>query len=173
MLRITRKRLVVALTSIAVLGLTAAAFAYFTTTSSGTGSASVGTSDALTFSGAATVSNLYPGGSARPIQFSVTNDSNGHQYLGKMSASVTAVYDSTNTTEIDEKGTAACDTTNFSTATAASAVGDIAGGATYVSSTAGTAYEPTVSMNNDNGTGTAVNQNGCENAVVHLSLSSS
>ncbi|HUE28528.1 MAG TPA: hypothetical protein VMP89_17265 [Solirubrobacteraceae bacterium] len=147
-----------------MLAIAGGAVAYFTTTSSGTGTAQVGTSSALTISSASTASNLYPGGTARPIAFSIDNTSDGHQYVGKVSATVTAVYDSTNTTEIDENGTNACATSNFTTGAASSDVGDIAGGTTYNSAASA---EPTVSMTNNG------NQNGCENAVVHLSLSSS
>jgi hypothetical protein len=160
---------------IALLGATGAtvvagggaALAYFTTTSSGPATAGVGTSSNVTLSGA-TATNLYPGGPAQHIAFTATNSSPGHQYVATVSASVTAVYAADNTTLIDNTGTGAnkdlCDVGNFAPAAATADVGDIPNGATPVTVAA---EQPTVSMTN------AGLQNGCENAIVHLQLSSS
>jgi hypothetical protein len=160
-------------TTAAVVGMAGGAFAYFSTTSSGPATAGVGTSSNVTLSGA-TASDMYPGGPAQSIAFTATNGSPGHQYVGNVGATVTDVYAHDGTTLIDANGTGPnqglCDVTNFGTASAASPVGDIPNGPTPVTVTA---EQPTVSMNNDNLTGSPAQQDGCKNAIVHLSLQSS
>ncbi len=51
------------------------ALAYWSTLGSGTGSAGVGTDSGVTVAQNSTVSNLYPGGPAQAIDFTVTNNS--------------------------------------------------------------------------------------------------
>jgi hypothetical protein len=67
-----------------VLGIAAiaavGAWAFFTASGSGSGTATVGTSSALTLHGA-TVGTLYPGATVS-ISFTVDNPSSGHQQLG-------------------------------------------------------------------------------------------
>jgi hypothetical protein len=73
-------RPVVAVISVVgVLTLAGAAIAYFTTTGSGTGSATVGASSVLTIHGTS-ASALYPGTSST-VSFTVDNSSSGHQYV--------------------------------------------------------------------------------------------
>jgi hypothetical protein len=82
---ITRKRALLALGCIGALAIAAGAIAYFTTTGSGTGTATVGSSSAVTLH--ATVSStLYPGGSS-PVSFTVDNPSPGSQRVGTISLS--------------------------------------------------------------------------------------
>jgi hypothetical protein len=78
--RKTRRRFLVALGAVAALTAAGFAIAYFTTTGSGSGSATVGTSSALTIHGT-TTATLYPGTST-PVTFTVDNPSSGHQLLG-------------------------------------------------------------------------------------------
>jgi len=75
-----RKRYV--LIAVAVLASVAAVagYAYFSANGSGTATASVGTSSAVTLHGAA-VSTLYPGTSST-VNFTVDNPSSGHQIVG-------------------------------------------------------------------------------------------
>jgi hypothetical protein len=81
----SRKRAFSALGGACALGLTAFAIAYFTTTGAGTGTASVGSSSAVTLH--ATVSStLYPGSSS-PVSFTVDNPSSGSQRVGTISLS--------------------------------------------------------------------------------------
>ena len=75
----TRRRTVIAV-SVGALVLAGAAFAYFTTTGSGTGTASVGTSSALTIHGT-TTGSLYPGTSTT-VSFTADNPSSGKQQIG-------------------------------------------------------------------------------------------
>lgn len=82
---ISRRRALVALGCVAVLGAVAGAYAYFTTTGAGTGTATVGSSSAVTLH--ATVgSNLYPG-SAGTVSFTLDNPSSGSQRVGTISLS--------------------------------------------------------------------------------------
>ena len=60
------------------------AYAYYTTTGSGSGSATVGSSSALTLHGT-TSGLLYPGGPARTVSFTVDNPSPGRQRVGTIS----------------------------------------------------------------------------------------
>ena len=79
MFRITRRRTLAGIT-VGVLALAGAAFAYFTTSGSGTGTASVGTSSALTIHGS-TSGSLYPGTSTS-VSFTADNPSSGKQQIG-------------------------------------------------------------------------------------------
>jgi hypothetical protein len=66
--------------ALGALAMGGAAYAYFTATGSGTGSASVGASTALTIHGTVG-SALYPGTSST-VTFTVDNPSSGHQQVG-------------------------------------------------------------------------------------------
>jgi hypothetical protein len=75
--------MVSALAVVAVLAIAAVAYGYFSTTGSGTATATVGSSSALTIHG--TVSgNLYPGSSST-VTFTVDNPSSGKQRVGSIS----------------------------------------------------------------------------------------
>src|SRR5262245_12150725 len=77
---LTKKRVVVLAVVAAVAAIGATAFAYFTTTGSGTGSASVGTSSAVALHGT-TVNTLYPGTSTE-VDFTVDNPASGNPFVG-------------------------------------------------------------------------------------------
>jgi hypothetical protein len=88
MLRFTRKRALSTLAIVGVLAVAGGAYAYFTSTGSGTGSATVGTTQAVTLHATVTGA-LYPGTSS-PVAFTVDNPSNGSQRVGTIHlASVT------------------------------------------------------------------------------------
>jgi hypothetical protein len=75
-----RRKLLAALSGVAVLAVAGIAVAYFSTSGSGTGSATVGTSSALTIHGTS-AGTLYPG-TTSAVSFTVDNPSSGHQQLG-------------------------------------------------------------------------------------------
>ena len=75
-----RKRVLGTLGVIGAVTLAGVAYAYFSASGSGTGSATVGTSSALTLHGTS-ASTLYPGVSST-VSFTVDNPSSGHQQLG-------------------------------------------------------------------------------------------
>lgn len=77
---VMRKRVLVPMSLVAVLVVAGAAIAYFTTTGSGTGSATVGSSSAVTLHGTA-ATTLYPG-TTSVVNFTVDNPSPGTQRVG-------------------------------------------------------------------------------------------
>ena len=80
---ITKRRAVFALTAALVVAVAGGAYAFFTTSGTGTGTASVGSSSALTLHATVTGS-LYPGSSS-PVSFTVDNPSSGKQRVGTIS----------------------------------------------------------------------------------------
>ncbi|MBS1863767.1 MAG: hypothetical protein JSS68_18890 [Actinobacteria bacterium] len=82
---ITRRRAVFALTTALLVVLAGGAYAYFTTSGAGTGTAAVGSSSAVTLHATVTGS-LYPGSSS-PVSFTVDNPSSGSQRVGTISLS--------------------------------------------------------------------------------------
>lgn len=79
----SKKRLLSGLACVCALAATGAAIAYFTSSGSGTGSASVGNSSAVTLH-ASVGATLFPGSSA-PVSFTVDNPSSGVQRVGTVS----------------------------------------------------------------------------------------
>ena len=145
--RLTMKR-GIAISTVALV-IVAGAIAYFTSTGSGTGTASVGSSQAVTLH--ATVSpSLYPGTSS-PVSFTVDNPSTGNQRVGTIHlASVAA-----------DAGHSTCTTADFTMpdVTANQTFGPGNGQAV----TAG----GTLSMAN-----TGVSQDACQGATLTLNLTS-
>ena len=77
---ITKRRFLFGLTAALLVVAASGAYAFFTTSGSGTGTASVGSSSAVTLH--ATVSgSVYPGTSS-PVTFTVDNPSSGKQKVG-------------------------------------------------------------------------------------------
>jgi len=83
MRRITMKRALWALGCAGVLAFAAGAYAYFTSTGSGTVTATVGSSSAVTLKGTV-AGNLYPGSSSS-VALTVDNPSSGKQRVGTVS----------------------------------------------------------------------------------------
>lgn len=75
-----KKRALIALGCTCALAVAGVALAYFTTSGSGTGNATVGSSSAVTLH-ATVSSSLYPGTSS-PVSFTVDNPSSGSQRVG-------------------------------------------------------------------------------------------
>ena len=150
----SRGRVIVSLGVLAAMAIAGAAIGYFTTTGSGTGTATVGSSTTLTIVQTGSISGLTPDGPAQPVTYTIANPSaNGDQNLGVVSATVSSVT---------TVGSNTCAASNFSTSSAGSAVGTISAGSTFSSSAA---TEPTVQM-----TDTGTNQDGCQGATVNLTL---
>ena len=86
-----RKRWLVAASVVASLVVAGVALAYFTSTGSGTGTASVGSPSNWTVTPAtATGGPLYPGSGSESIPYTVTNPSPGQQQLANTEAFVTS-----------------------------------------------------------------------------------
>jgi hypothetical protein len=172
--RVSKKKAVLA-GGLATLAVAGAAYAYFTSAGTGSGTASVGTSSTLTVTGTSG-STLYPGTSSS-VSFTVNNPSSGHEKLG--SITLTAIH----------ACTGAGSTWNGSTCTAG---GTEQTGCesfdTNASSTADDFSMPTVTSNTDFGpgnnqtvgqTGTLTmndlnsSQNLCQGANLTLSFTTS
>jgi hypothetical protein len=82
-----RKKILVLSVVVVAAALAGGAFAYFTSTGSGTGSATVGASSAIQLSSAA-VGTLYPGGAAVPVSVSVHNPGGAAERVSTISGSV-------------------------------------------------------------------------------------
>jgi hypothetical protein len=82
---ITKRRALFVLTAALLVGIVSGAYAYFTTNGTGTGTASVGSSSAVTLHATVTGS-LFPGTSS-PVAFTVDNPSQGQQRVGTISLS--------------------------------------------------------------------------------------
>lgn len=85
---ITKKRFAV-LGAVAILAMAGIAVAYFTSTGSGTGSATVGSSTAFKVTvAAATGGPLYPGSGSENLAYTVKNEGSGAQNVNSTSATV-------------------------------------------------------------------------------------
>jgi hypothetical protein len=89
LLSITRKKIAV-VSTVAVLGLGGGiAYAFFTSTGSGTGNASVGSATNWTVAVASDTSHaLYPGTGSESLGYTITNAGTGNQQLSTVTASV-------------------------------------------------------------------------------------
>jgi hypothetical protein len=149
----TKKRALSAFATICVLGIAAGAYAYFTTTGSGTGTASVGTSAAVTLHGTVTGS-LYPGSSSS-VSFTVDNPSSGGQRVNTISlASITA-----------DAGHSGCSTA-ISGGNPDFAMASVAVNKTFAPGNGQAVTQTgTLTMND-----TGVNQDACQGATLTLNL---
>jgi hypothetical protein len=83
----TKRRLIVLAVVAVAIGVAGGAFAYFSSTGSGTGSATVGSSSTVQLS-SPNVGTLYPGGAAVPVTVTIHNPGSGNEYVGTISGSV-------------------------------------------------------------------------------------
>lgn len=87
----TKKAVAVGASVALTLGLSGAAFAYFTSSGSGTGSATVGAAQANAWGvapGSTTGGPLYPGAGTETVPFTITNNGTGAQAYSAVTASV-------------------------------------------------------------------------------------
>jgi len=90
MRKLMRKRILVPVAAIAALALAGVAFAYFTASGTGSGTASVGTDSGVTIDSVTFDSTLYPGGSTN-VRYTITNSSsNAPAQVGKVVADTSA-----------------------------------------------------------------------------------
>ena len=137
-------------TKLAALAVTAgvaltasAAFAYWTTSGGGSGSASVGDASAVTVNQTSPISDLYPGGASKALSGTFTNP--GHPaHVASVTASVTAT------------GVAGCDADDF-----------VIGGSSLIPD-AEVVTGSTWSGLNVSMTDTALNQDACKNASLTI-----
>ena len=137
---------------VAAIGLSAiGAFAYWTTTGSGTGTADVATANGTLVLHASAPTDLFPGGSSN-VTFTADNGGATNLYVGTIHLdSVTA-----------DAGHASCDTADFTMA-------DVVSNTMVPAATTGHALAGTGTLVYAN---TAVNQDACKGAELTLTLSS-
>jgi hypothetical protein len=98
-----KKVLAIGLAAGLTLGGAGAAFAYFTSTGGGSGSATTGSSAALNIAQVGSVSNLLPGGPSQTINYKVTNNTPNAENVGSVTVTATSVTSGT-LTGIDSEG---------------------------------------------------------------------
>ena len=154
MRKIGKKKLIVGGIAAAVIAAGAGtALAYWTTSGSGTGSASTGTSHAVTIDQVGTITNLTPGSPAQAVDFKITNPDTTNQFISSVVVSYTVTPATGNT----------CDADNFTLVQPNAINADLTPGAhTYAPSGASLALKnlPT-------------NQDGCKGATVNLAFNAS
>jgi hypothetical protein len=134
------------------------AFAYFTSTGAGTGSAGVGSSTPVTITQTGTVSGLVPNGPGQTINYKVTNSGSGSEYVNQVTVSVASISGAGTVTG---PGIDACTPSLFHITQGSPIATNLAGSGGNASGIA------TISLPDDN-----KNQDNCQGATVNLSFSS-
>ncbi len=142
-----------------LLGVTGAAIAYFTSSGSGNGQATVGTSSSWTVTQTSANGTMYPGTGSTTIQYKVTNAGTGYQELN----GTTGVLATDGSGNVMSGGSAVigCLASWFSVSNTSPAAVDLASGASASSS-----LQVTMS---DSGT----NQNVCQGVTPTITISAS
>ena len=157
--RILKKRVMVAFTVVAVLAVAGAAVAYFTSTGSGTGSASVGSSTAFTVAvSPATGGPLYPGSGTESLAYTITNPGTANQNLSATTATVASSGANITSGGVAVPGCLAAD---FTATNVPPTYGNMAGGTSKSGSV-------TVTMTN-----TTANQDPCQGKTPDITVSAS
>jgi hypothetical protein len=71
--RFTKKRVIIALAAVGVLAIVGVAAAFFTSSGTGTGSATVGSTGNVTIDSVTITGDLFPGGDAATVSYTVNN----------------------------------------------------------------------------------------------------
>jgi hypothetical protein len=149
---LSRKTALVAAGGAAMVALSAtAAFAYWTTSGSGTGSATTGASQAVHITQVGSVAGLVPGGVAKAVDFKITNSATTPQYVKAVIVS------------IDSISNPGCSAADFTLVQPTAINADLAAG--------DTAFSPsgaTIKLED-----TTANQDACKGATVNLAFSAS
>jgi hypothetical protein len=134
------------------------AFAYWTTSGSGVGSAATGTTVPVTINATqGAINGLYPGGPARALSGDFTNLNPGKVYIGQVSVAISSISTPQVNTLLP-----ACTSDDFNLVNATATNGEIISG-TNVGSWAGAS----IAMKD-----TAANQDNCKGVTVNLAFSS-
>lgn len=146
------KRKVVAITAVLALGGTGAAFAYWTASGTGAGTATTGETTDFTVTTGAAVGDIVPGGAGAVVPYTVTNASEDALTFGGLTA-VTATPDG-----VAWVPTGDCDPDDYVVTIAPPTYGPIAGTGTATGTI-------TVTL-----TDSLLDQDDCQNQVVPLYL---
>jgi hypothetical protein len=106
MFKFTKKRVLAAVSVVSILVVAVAAFAYWTTSGSGDGTASAGDVAGITVNQTSTLDAMYPGDSAQTLSGDFDNGNDGPVYVGTVTASIDSVD-----TAVGVTGT--CDASDF------------------------------------------------------------
>ena len=151
-----RSKLVIAGVTAGTLAASGVAYAYWSTTGSGAGSATTGTSSAFEVTVEdLDLSDLSPGGPTDTVHFHVKNNNSGVQRLDHVAVTVADNDGST------WDAVTGCSAADFSVGTPSFSAGDVASGATVDGTV-------TISMNN-----LSTNQDGCKDVTVPLYVAAS
>lgn len=155
--KFTKKRLVLLAVPLAALALAGGAFAYFTSTGSGTGQAAVGKAGAWTITPGSSSGTMYPGQGSTTIPYTVTNSGNGQQELNGTAASVVA--DSSGNVEQKSASVTGCQASWFTATNTPPAAADLAPNGTATGSVSVKMADATTS------------QDACQNVTPDITIS--
>jgi hypothetical protein len=154
--RVSRKKKVV-IATVAMVGIGGAAFAYWTTTGTGTGAADTGDVQAVAVNQTSVVTGLAPGSGTQALSGNFDNPNSGPAYVTAVSGTVTAVNNA-----LGDPITG-CDAGDYTIAGTGLVGSDVPAG-----SGVGSWGNLTIAFNN-----TSANQDACKNAQVVISYTSS
>jgi hypothetical protein len=152
-MRLSKKLAIAAVSTVATVGIATSAFAYWTQSGGGSGTASAGSTTNVTVNQTSTISGLYPGGSPVTLSGDFSNPNSGPVKVG----SVTVVVDPNWSARADSTKPA-CTADDFSIGGSALVNAEIAS-ATHTGSWTGL----TIKLNDGSG-----NQDNCKNASAAL-----
>jgi hypothetical protein len=155
MSRFTKRRKITAAAIVAFLAVAGGAFAYWTTSGSGPGSATTGSSSAVTVTQIGTITGLVPGGAAQAVNFSITNPKSTKQYIASVAYSISSITNITGGAPAT-----GCTAADFTLVQPSAINTDLAAGATSFSPSGAT-----LAMIDS-----ATNQDGCQNVTVNLAF---
>lgn len=155
--RINRKRTLTAIAAFAVLAIAGGAFAYFTTSGEGKGSATVGTSQEVTVTQVGSITNLRPGGEPQAVDFAIHNPQSTKQFISSVKVTISNVEGPNISVATP------CTAADFKLTQPTAINKDLAAGATEFSPSGAT-----IAMIDSES-----NQDGCKEATVNLSFSAS
>ncbi|EON22599.1 hypothetical protein CF8_3454 [Nocardioides sp. CF8] len=142
--------------TVALVAIGGTAFAYWTTTGTGVGSADTGTTAAVTVIQTSSVTDLAPGSGTQPLSGTILNPNSGPVYVTKIVAVVTAVNDAAG------DPIAGCGAGDYTIA------GTGAVGADVPADDTGSWGNLTIAFNN-----TTANQDACKNGQVVIGYTAS
>lgn len=150
------KKTVAILSAGLIVATAGGAYAYWTTSGSGTGSATTGTSTAVTLDQIGSITALTPGSPAQAVDFSITNPGTTNQYIASVAVSMTVTPGSI-------AGQPPCTNADFTLVQPTASYGDLTPGLhNYSPSGASLALK-----------NTALNQDNCKTATVSLTFNAS
>lgn len=153
MTRLAHRRRTAALAGVLLLALAGAAFAYWTTSGTGSGSATTGDLSTVTVNQTSTLTAMFPGDSPQTLSGTFTNPNSGSVYVGTVTASIASV------TKAGGAPAGTCDATDYTLSPTTATVN-----AQVATGTGGTWSGPKIQFNNKTG----ADQNACKGATVTL-----